>query len=971
MIRRALMAGAASLMLAVSLVAVTSAPAAADPPIVPPTDGPPMTPPAPICGDTALLSGPAVQPPGSVRVDPGQNLNDATINNPAGTTFWLSPGTHIFADGPFGQTIPKSNNTYIGAPGAIIDGRHENRYAFTQPASGVTLRYLTIQNFVSPNAESIVNHDGGDGWTIEYTTIKDNKAAGLELGSNTVVRYNCITNNGQYGFNVSKPQGVHDILLDHNEIGYNAADDIETSDPACGCSGGGKFWGVHGAIVTNNWVHHNKAQGLFADTNAVGFRIEGNYINDNTSEGIVYETSYNAYIHNNTLIRNGLRKGAIFAARNDGFPIAAIYIQESGGDSRVFGGVYSTLEISGNYLDNNWGGVVLWENANRFCNTAGSTADGYCPIAGQGTVATCVSPTINNEPYYSDCRWKTQNVLVTDNEFRINKATVPCSNNCGIQGLFSVPGNSPPWSPYQGNVIQEGITFHQNNHFTNNRYFGDWRYDAYSIGAVIGFGEWQSAPYLQDIGSTLVNPGHNSLPGDTSTIEGSTGAWVPWFSSATSRTTTQAHGGVASLKVDITAPFWGVTQNNFPGFSAYPGSKIIGFWGKAGVGTDLAATMTVRWRNASGAEIGTSQVTLPLGASWAEAKVQVVAPPGTAKLGVDFSNAAGVGGNSLYLDDIVVLDAPQPVNILNGVNSDLETGLGVWVPWFSSAVAQSGAQAHSGTKSLEVTVTAPFGWGVTQSNWPGFATAPGTKSISFWGKAPTGSGLAATMHVTFRNEAGATLGTAEVAQALGNSWTKASAVVVAPAGTTRVGVDFSNSAGVGGNKIYLDDIVVIDSDAAPPPPPPPNLLDANTASIEGSAGKWVPWFSSAVSRSTDQAHGGTASLKVDITAAFGWGVTQSNWPGFAATPGNKHLSFWGIAPSGSGLSATMYVTWRDAGGTTLQTDVLTLPLGASWAEASANILAPAGTAKVGVDVTNSSGGAGNTVYLDDFTVVDV
>jgi hypothetical protein len=44
-----------------------------------------------------------------------------------------------------------------------------NRYAFTQQASGVTLRDLTILNFVSHNAGSVVNHDGGHGWTIERT----------------------------------------------------------------------------------------------------------------------------------------------------------------------------------------------------------------------------------------------------------------------------------------------------------------------------------------------------------------------------------------------------------------------------------------------------------------------------------------------------------------------------------------------------------------------------------------------------------------------------------------------------------------------------------------------------------------------------------------------------------------------------------------------------------------------------------
>ena len=39
--------------------------------------------------------------------------------------------------------------------------------------------------------------------------------------------------------------------------------------------------GHHGAIVTDNWVHHNHGPGLWADTNNVGFLFQGNYISDN------------------------------------------------------------------------------------------------------------------------------------------------------------------------------------------------------------------------------------------------------------------------------------------------------------------------------------------------------------------------------------------------------------------------------------------------------------------------------------------------------------------------------------------------------------------------------------------------------------------------------------------------------------------------------------------------------------------
>ena len=72
----------------------------------------PTAPPAKICGNAKALSGPAQAPAGAVVVNAGQNLDTATESNPAGTTFWLSAGTHKLGNGPYAQVIPKDGNTY-------------------------------------------------------------------------------------------------------------------------------------------------------------------------------------------------------------------------------------------------------------------------------------------------------------------------------------------------------------------------------------------------------------------------------------------------------------------------------------------------------------------------------------------------------------------------------------------------------------------------------------------------------------------------------------------------------------------------------------------------------------------------------------------------------------------------------------------------------------------------------------------
>jgi hypothetical protein len=53
-------------------------------------------------------------------------------------------GTHAFGTGQFGQITPQNGDTFLGAPGAILDGRGANQYAFAGTASGVTIEYLTL-----------------------------------------------------------------------------------------------------------------------------------------------------------------------------------------------------------------------------------------------------------------------------------------------------------------------------------------------------------------------------------------------------------------------------------------------------------------------------------------------------------------------------------------------------------------------------------------------------------------------------------------------------------------------------------------------------------------------------------------------------------------------------------------------------------------------------------------------------------
>ena len=293
-------------------------------------------------------------------------------------------------------------------------------------------------------------------------------------------------------------------MLDANEVTGNNTDDWEKRQEGCGCTGGGKFWATTKATVTGNYVHDNRGVGLWADSNNVGFLFQGNYISDNDAEGLMYEISYNAAILDNTFVRNALVKGPT----NPTFPAPAIYISESGSDSRVDGPYNNDFRIAGNVFTDNWSGIVAWENADRFAGSPANTStDSTTLVNTKATVGACRKRTdISRKPFFDDCRWKTQNVVVDRNVFQMDPAQIPlCARimGCGYNGLFSNYGTFPRWSPYKGDVVGQRVTFKQNNVWRENTYRGDWQFIAAEVGHTVSWNAWRSAPYNQDAQSTF------------------------------------------------------------------------------------------------------------------------------------------------------------------------------------------------------------------------------------------------------------------------------------------------------------------------------------------------------------------------------------------------------------------------------------------------------------------------------------
>jgi hypothetical protein len=213
----------------------------------------------------------------------------------------------------------------------------------------------------------------------------------------------------------------------------------------------------------------------------------------------MYEVSYNADIVDNTFVDNAIAAGE----RNKGFPTGAIYISESGGNASVPSTYAGELTIQNNVFQDNWSGVVIYQNANRYSGD-GQDPGTLTPPSGTsvGTwisdaASVCPSHLSETSPvdYNSLCQWRAQNVTVQDNTFQFDPSDSiyggQCteSNSCGQNGLFSVFSSTsayPKWS------VCNNISNNQNNHFNNNTYTGPWTFMYFNQGDAEGTSSWQS-----------------------------------------------------------------------------------------------------------------------------------------------------------------------------------------------------------------------------------------------------------------------------------------------------------------------------------------------------------------------------------------------------------------------------------------------------------------------------------------------
>jgi hypothetical protein len=468
----------------------------------------------------------------------------------ADTVYYLLPGVHI------GSIQADSNDSFVGGVAgekpSVLDGRYSDYTAIDSNSSngdqgGVTIEYLTIERYDPTGDAGAINQETNTGWTLQYNTITLNvPGAGVMVGAENILRGNCLTLNGQYGFQSSDVNGFgkdsltngpYDVVIEGNEISYNDTCDFsglqsnkaigwhnrnpvpaQYRNPACGKvtgdgnEGGFKLWQTNGVTVSDNYIHNNWGPGGWADTDNANTSWVGNRITDNEGAAIVEEVSYNFSIADNYIADNDWTDGL----GNSGFPQPAIYISESGSDA-VFGGVPPCREaacsgqksysrqsvISGNTLVNNGGSVFLWQNSNRYCSDG---SDMLCSLVAGGrsglfTVSACkanlpsasVSTTTYVgrktgtllEDWWDGCMWKSENVLITRNTVDFDPTAITDCNKAAWPDCGAGGIFSEYGSPPGSApewVVPTQLTFFQNDIWSKNVYNGPSTFFAWNQG---------------------------------------------------------------------------------------------------------------------------------------------------------------------------------------------------------------------------------------------------------------------------------------------------------------------------------------------------------------------------------------------------------------------------------------------------------------------------------------------------------
>lgn len=323
------------------------------------------------------------------------------------------------------------------------------------------------------NSLAAVNTDGAVRWNVIRNWVRLNAGAGVRVGDFNNLWDSCLDQNGQYGV---QSYFANDANVWTNEIRDNGLHfkyrlDLRLPMQDDGMSGGTKFWASRNIRTQANLVRNNHGPGIWYDTNNFDSFIFDNWIEANTREGIMYETSYNAVISDNYLKNNSTTRlptddirtdSSVYISNSSG---AQLYENVGGAAVPIRSAMSGRIVVDNNFIEGNKWPITIFHRAGRFCSSelesSGGSANGFssgaCTLTGarssMSPVPTAVSNRVmsplaqprygtgvnlqygtdaswwdcsdqslwwsNRETTFERCAWNTNNVTVVNNKIAL------------------------------------------------------------------------------------------------------------------------------------------------------------------------------------------------------------------------------------------------------------------------------------------------------------------------------------------------------------------------------------------------------------------------------------------------------------------------------------------------------------------------------------------------------------------------
>jgi hypothetical protein len=150
----------------------------------------------------------------------------------------------------------------------------------------------------------------------------------------------------------------------------------------------------------------------------------------------------------------------------------------------------------------------------------------------------------------------------------------------------------------------------------------------------------------------------------------------------------------------------------------------------------------------------------------------------------------------------------------------------------------------------------------------------------------------------------------------------------------------------------------------------PNLFDADTASLEGGMGGWIPRsVASAVSRVEVPAAHGDWALRVEpSTSGTAEAYSSVEADGVPVTAGEQYTARASVRSDAAGVYAWMWIQWINASDAFISGDVAGAPISSGWQQLAVTRTAPAGAVKARLMLQAGSLAAGEAALWDAFAI---